>query len=85
MAKSTGLTNILGDDFRIYIKNNSCDASRINVNNERHGIIIHNMVRSGLLDSNQHENKWCCASETSEEFHRCKLYSALENTSPNFA
>ena len=36
------------------------------------------MVRAGLLDSNQHENKWCCASETSEEVYICKIHSAVE-------
>ena len=46
------------------------DASCINGMNERHNISIHNMIRAGLLDSNQHANKWCCASETSAEVHR---------------
>ena len=45
------------------------NVSYINGKNEIHNRIIHNVVRSGILDSNQHNNnnnnnKWCCASET---------------------
>ena len=43
------------------------------------------MVIEGLLDSNQHKNKCCCATEKSTEVYRCKLNSALEKNSPNFA
>ena len=43
------------------------------------------MVRAALLDSNQHENKWCCAAEISAEVHRCRINSALDNVSPHFA
>ena len=60
------------------------DASWINGNIERHNRSIHNMVKSGLLDSNQHENKWCCAAETSAEIHKCRIQSALYNKSPHF-
>ena len=42
------------------------------------------MVRSALLGSNQHENKWCYADETSAEFNRYKIHSALDNNSPHF-
>ena len=42
------------------------------------------MVREGLLDSNQHENKWCCAAEKSSEAHRCRIHSDLDNISPHF-
>ena len=42
------------------------------------------MSRAGLIESNQHANKWCCASETPSEFHRWKLHGALDNTSPHF-
>ena len=45
------------------------DAYCINENNERHNISIKNMVISGIIESNQHANKWCYASETSEEVH----------------
>ena len=41
------------------------------------------MVRAGLIDSNQHANKWCCAEETSTEVHKCKLHITLENISPH--
>ena len=43
------------------------------------------MVRSVLLENNQHENKWCYAAETSTEVYRCKLHSELDNASPHFA
>ena len=42
------------------------------------------MVRAVILYSNQHANKWCCAAETSAEFHRWKIHSGLDNTSPHF-
>ena len=37
------------------------------------------MVRSGPLESNQHANKWCCASDTLSEVRRFKIHSELEN------
>ena len=43
------------------------------------------MVISDLLVINQHENKWCCASETSTEVYIFKINSALENELPLFA
>ena len=43
------------------------------------------MVISGLIYSAKHANEWCCTAETSSEFHRCKIQSVLDNTSPNFA
>ena len=43
------------------------------------------MVREGALDNNQHENKWCCETETSAEVYRCKIHIASDNTSHNFA
>ena len=61
------------------------DASWTNGNNERQKISIHNMVRSVLIDGNQHENKWWCAAEKSAEVHICIIHSALDNTPPHFA
>ena len=61
------------------------DESWLNGNNEIHNRSIHNIVRAGLLDSNQNENKWCCAEEISAEVHICRIHSALENISPHFA
>ena len=37
------------------------DASRINVNNEIHDIIIHIMVRTGIIDMDQHEKMVMCS------------------------
>ena len=45
------------------MENTGGDASFINAKNEIHNRSIYNMVRSGLLDSNEHENKWCCAGK----------------------
>ena len=50
-------------------------ASWINGNNVRHNRSMHNMVREGLIDSNQHEKKWCCAAEKSDELYRCKIHN----------
>ena len=43
------------------------------------------MVRAGVLVSDQHENKLCCAEDSSAEVHRWKIYSLLDNNSPHFA
>ena len=43
----------------------SGDASWLNGNNKIHNISIHTIVRAGLLDSNQHKERWFCESETS--------------------
>ena len=37
------------------MENTGGDTSWLNVNNEIHNIIIHNMVRVGLIEVNQHE------------------------------
>ena len=54
---STYFTNPIFDDFIIAMETTGGDASWINRKSEHQTIDIHNMVRSGLLDSNQHENK----------------------------
>ena len=43
------------------------------------------MVRSGIIDSNKHENKWCCASVTSSKVYRYKPRIKLYNNSHHFA
>ena len=58
LANSTDVTNLLFDDFNISMENTVSDLSWLNGKNERHNIIIHNMVREGLIDSIQHENRW---------------------------
>ena len=67
------------------MENTGGNSYFLNGNIERHNRSIHNMVIEKLLDSNPHENKSFCASETSAEVHRCKIHSALDNTSPHFA
>ena len=53
-SKSTNITKFLVDDSNISMEIICVDASWINGNNERHNIIINNMVISGLLDINQY-------------------------------
>ena len=65
MENLTDVTNLLVNEFKIYIETTGGDASWINVNNERHNRSIHNMVIAGLIDSNQHSNKFCCVVDTS--------------------
>ena len=57
-TNSTDVTHLLVDEFKISIETTGGDASRINGKNERHNISIQIMIREGLLDSNQHGNKW---------------------------
>ena len=65
LEKSTDVTNLLVYEFKIYMETTGGGANWLNVNNEIHERSIHNMVREGLLDSNQHINKWFCALYTS--------------------
>ena len=58
LANSIDVKNLLVDEFKISMETTGDDASRINVNNERHNISIRNMVRAYILDRNHHENKW---------------------------
>ena len=62
--------NLLVDELNIQMENTGGYAFWTNGNNESQNRSIHKMVKSGLLDSNQHENEWFCASETSEEGYR---------------
>ena len=50
LVKSAYFINLLVDQFTIFIETAGVDASGINGNNERHNIIIHNMVIACLLD-----------------------------------
>ena len=65
LENSTDVTNLLIDDFNISMETTGGDVSWLNINNEQHNRSIHSMVIAGLLNRNQHENKWCCAAETS--------------------
>ena len=49
------------------METNDGDAYWINGKNKRQNRSMHNMVREGLIVSNQHENKWCYAADTTEE------------------
>ena len=84
LEKSTDVTNLLVDELKIFMETTGGDAPWTNNRSERHNRSIHNIVRKGILDSNQHENKWFCEEDISSEFHRCIMYSDLENTSPHF-
>ena len=46
------------------------DASWLNKKHIINNISINNMVISGLLDSNQHANKWCCLAYKPAEVNR---------------
>ena len=65
LENSIDVTNLIVDYFNVSMETTGGDVLWINVNNTIHNRRIHNMVRSGLLDINQHENKWCCAAKTS--------------------
>ena len=54
LSKSTDVTNLLVDDFSIYMETTGDGASWLNGNNERHNRIIHTIVIAGLIDSKQH-------------------------------
>ena len=77
LEKSKNVTNLLIEEFKMSMETTGGDESWINGNNERQNRSIHNMVISGLLYINQHAKKWCCAADTSEELHRCRIHSAL--------
>ena len=84
LENTTDVTNLLVDELKISMENTGGDAYCLNIKNERHNRSIHNMVKSGLLDSNQHGKKCCCVVEISEEVHRCIIHGSLENISPHF-
>ena len=62
LTNSTDITNLLVDDLRIAMENTGGDASWLNGNNKQGSISIYNMFISGLLNSTQNENKWCCSA-----------------------
>ena len=55
LESSTDVTNLIVDDYIIYMENTGGGESWLNGNNERHNIIIHNVVREGLIYSNKHK------------------------------
>ena len=85
LENSTDVTNLIVDELKISMETTGDDASWLNGNNEIHTRSIHNMLRTGLLESNHNEKKWWCEAETPAEFHRFKLHTELDNTSPQFA
>ena len=54
LKKSTDVTNSLVDEIKISMKTTCGNTSWLNANNERHNISMHNMVISGIIDSNKH-------------------------------
>ena len=52
------------------MENTGGDTSWINGKNERQNRSVHNMVRGGLLENNQHAKKCCHAAYKPEELHR---------------
>ena len=55
LTNSTDVTKLFVYDFSIAMETTGGDASCLNGNNELCNRSIHNMVREGLLDSNQYE------------------------------
>ena len=51
LENSTDVTNLLVDEFKTSMENTGGDVSWINGKNERHNIIIHNILRAVLIDS----------------------------------
>ena len=84
LEKYTDVTDLLVDELNISMEATGVDASWLNGNNERHNIIIHNIVIAALIYSNHHSNKWYFASETSSEVYICKIHSVLDKVTPNF-
>ena len=85
MEKSTDITKLIVDKFNISLETTGRYTSWPNGKNEHHSRSSRNIVISGLFDSNQHKNKWCCAAEIYAEVYTCKIHSALHNASPHFA
>ena len=56
LEKLAYITNLFVKEFSITMETNGEDASYINGNNELQNRTIHNMVRSGLIVSNQHKS-----------------------------
>ena len=54
LTNSTNVTNLLVDHFNISMETTGGDELWINEKNEKYNIRTHNMVISGLIDSNQH-------------------------------
>ena len=85
LENSTDVTNLLIGEFKTSMETTCGYAYYLKRKNERHNRSIHNMLRVGLLDSNKHGLKWCCAAETSAEVHRCRIHNDIDNISPYFA
>ena len=54
MSNSLDVTNLLVDELKIYMETTGGDASWLNGMNKIHNRTIHNMVISGLIDSNKY-------------------------------
>ena len=55
LENSTDVTNLFVYEFNISMETTGVDALWLNEKNEIHNIIINNMVKEGLIGSNQHE------------------------------
>ena len=79
LEKSTNVTNLLVDELSITMEATGGDVLWINVNIERKNISIDTMVRSGIIENNQHENKWYCEAETLAQVYVWNIHSSLDN------
>ena len=64
LGNSTYVNNLLVDNLNISMETTDGDASCPNRDNKRNKRSIHNVVISGFIDSDQHENIWCCVIDT---------------------
>ena len=72
LVNKTDVTNLLVDEFILAMDYTGGYASWLNGNNVLHNRIIHNMVRSGLIDSNQHGKNGVV-----QQKHKLKLTSIV--------
>ena len=68
LTKSTDVTNLLVDEFKIHTETTGGDASCFNWKNERHKRSIHNILGAGLLDSNQNEKNGAAQQKNQQRF-----------------
>ena len=57
LENSTDVTNLIFDELSMVMETTGGDDSRLYGNNEWNNRKNHNIVREGLIDSNQHEKK----------------------------
>ena len=62
LTKSIDVTDLLVGESDIALEAIFGYSSWFNGNNDHQNIIIHNMARENLIESNQHANEGCCVA-----------------------